>query len=286
MAGFAGIGPYVAAFDAGKVKLSTWRKSPTQATVSGIWFDLSMMPGNPLPNYYASAPLVAATLNGGEGIFHGGAVAPATKRLKTLMALTVTSTALPLELILCDYLLYYPFLDMGSNDDQPLTNTVTLPRYETGAGVQAMAVMTNPQGSSDTTFSFTYTNQDGTPGRTSQTQTCGPATVFGSLINTAPATAGASQHFIGLQGTDTGIRSIETFRMVSGTDVGLIALVLVKPIASMMIRGIDAPTEVDFLNMAPSLPEIKDGAYLNFISRPMGSMAATAIHGTAEFIWS
>jgi hypothetical protein len=286
MAGFAGIGPYVDAFGAGKVKLSTWRKSPSQASASGIWFDLSMMPGLPLPNYYASAPLVAATLNGGEGIFHGGAVSPGTKRLKSLMAMTVTSTALPLEMILCDYLLYYPFIDMGTNDDQPLTNSVALPRYTDGSNVRALAIMTNPQGSSGTTFNFDYTNQDGTSGRTSQTQTCGPATVFGSLINTAPATAGASQHFIGLQGTDTGIRSIDTFRMVSGTDVGLIALALVKPIAEMTIRGIDAPVEVDYLTMAPSLPEIKDGAYLNFICRPMGTLAATAIHGTAEFIWS
>ena len=284
--GFSGIGAYAAAFDAGKTKLSTWRKSPSQATVSGIWFDLSMMPGNPLPNYYASSPLVAATLNGGEGLFHGGAVTPGEKRLKSLMALTTTSTALPLQMILCDYLLYYPFLDMGSNEDQSLTNTVTLPRYADGKGVQAIAVMTNPQASSGTTFNFDYTNQDGVAGRVSQTQTCGPATVFGSLINTAPATAGASQHFIGLQGTDTGIRSIETFRMVGGSDVGLICLVLVKPIASMMIRGIDAPVEVDFLTMAPSIPVVADGAYLNFLCRPMGSLAATAIHGTAEFIWS
>lgn len=287
MAGFANLRSFVAAHeDAGNQRLYTWRKSPSQATVSGVWFDLSMMPGNPLPNYYASAPLVAATLNGAEGLFHGGDVAPSTKRIKSLMALTTTATALPLNMILLDYLLYYPFLDMGSNDDQALTNGVALPRYTDGAGVQAMAVMTNPQSGNAATFSFDYTNQDGTAGRTSQIVTCGPATVFGSLINTAPTTAGASQFFIGLQGTDTGIRSVQTFRMVAGVDVGLICLVLVKPIATLRIRGIDAPVEIEYLRDAAQLPEVKDGAYLNFICCPVGSMAATAIHGTATFVWN
>lgn len=286
MAGFRNLGALIAAADAGQTHYTTWRKSPSQATASGIWFDLSMMPGLPLPNYYASAPAVAAVLNGDDGIWHGKAVSPAEMRLKSLTAMTAVATALPLNLVLCDYLLYYPFLDQGSNDDQPLNNTVTLPRYTEGAGVQVMAVMTNPQGSSGTTFNFDYTNQDGTAGRTSQTVTCGPATVFGSLINTASATAGASQPFIGLQGSDTGVRSIETFRMVSGTDVGLICLVLVKPIASLRIRGIDAPVERDFLKDTPSLPLIKDGAYLNFICNPRGSLAATPIFGDASFIWS
>lgn len=286
MGGFRNIGAYVEAIDAGQVKISTWRKSPSQTTIAGIWFDLSMSPGNPNPNYYASSPAVAATLSSGDGIFHGGAVSPYTKRLKSIMALTAVSTALPMNMILCDYLMYYPFLDMGTNDDQPMTNSISLPRYATGAGVQAIAVMTNPQVTGSATFNFDYTNQDGTSGRTTSTVTCNTATAIGSLINTTTATAGASSPFIPLASGDSGIRSIQTFRMVAGTDVGLICLVLVKPLARIMIRGIDAPTEVDYLMDMPSLPEIQDGAYLNFICLPNGSLAATPIHGVAEFIWS
>lgn len=285
MSGFRNISAYVDAYDAGKVKLSTWRKSPSQATTAGVWFDLSMSPGNPVPNYYASSPYVAATLNGGEGIFHGAAVAPSTKRLKNLMVLTAVVTALPMNMILCDYLLYYPFLDMGTNDDQPMTNGVTLPRYTDGEGVQVMAVMTNPQVAGGATFNFDYTNQDGAA-KTSRTVACNTATAIGGLINTAPAKAGASAAFIPLADMDTGVRSINTFRMVAGSDVGLICLVLVKPLASLMIRGIDAPTEVDFLVNYPSLPVVQDGAYLNYICRPGGTLAATPIHGIAEFIWS
>lgn len=285
MAGFRNISEYVSAYDDGKVKFSTWRKSPSQATTAGVWFDLSMSPGNPIPNYYASSPYVSATLNGNEGIFHGAAVSPGTKRIKNLMALTAVATALPMNMVLCDYLLYYPFLDMGTNDDQPMTNSATLPRYEDGKGVQVIAVMTNPQVTGGATFNFDYVNQDGAA-KTSRTVTCSTATAIGSLINTATATANASAPFVPLADGDTGVRSINTFRMAAGSDVGLICLVLVKPIARLMIRGIDAPTEVDFLVNAPSLPEVKDGAYLNYLALPNGTLAATPIHGAAEFIWS
>jgi hypothetical protein len=284
--GFRNFRSFSDVVDAGNVKLSTWRKSPSQTTTAGVWFDLSMSPGNPIPNYYASSPSVAAVLNGNEGIFHGGAVSPASKHLKTLLAMTAVATALPMNMILCDYLLYYPFLDMGTNDDQSMVNSTPLPRYADGQGVQAIAVMTNPQVTGGATFQFDYTNQDGTSGRQSQVVTCNTATAIGSLINTATATAGASSPFVPLASGDTGIRSIETFRMVAGSDVGLICLVLVKPIAQLMIRGIDAPTEVNYLENTATLPVVKDGAYLNLISLPNGSLAATPIHGVAEFIWS
>ena len=286
-AGFRNIRSFVDAYDEGKVKFSTWRKSPSQTTVTGIWFDLSMSPGNPIPNYYASSPYVAATLNGNEGIFHGGAVSPSKKYLKTFMAMTGVATGLSMRMIVCDYLLYYPFVDMGTNDDQPMTNSTTLPRYTDGEGVQVMAVMTNPQVAGGVTFNFDYTNQDGTSGRTSGTVTCNTATAIGSLINTAPATAGASSPFIPLASGDTGVRSIDTVRMVAGSDVGLICFVLVKPLAVHSIREITAPVETDFMTAAGlSLPEVKDGAYLNAICLPQGSLAATPIHGYAEFIWS
>jgi hypothetical protein len=149
-----------------------------------------------------------------------------------------------------------------------------------------MAVMTNPQVTGGATFNFDYTNQDGVSGRTSGTVTCNTATAIGTLINTTRVTAGASSQFIPLADGDTGVRSVETFRMVAGSDVGLICLVLVKPLASLLLRGIDAPTEVDYLVNFPSLPVVQDGAYLNWIGDAQGSLSATAIHGTAEFIWS
>ena len=61
---------------AGQTAFATWRKTPTQTTGSGIWFDLSMSPGNPVPNYYAASPNIAIALSQSTdgGIFYGGNV--------------------------------------------------------------------------------------------------------------------------------------------------------------------------------------------------------------------
>lgn len=287
MGGFANVSRYAAAVEAGRSTLFTWRKSPSQATTIGVWNDLSMSPGNPVPNYYASSPLVAAVLDGREGMMHGAAQPSGTKHLARIMAMTGVATALPMRMMLLDYLLYYPFVDMGTTDPQAFDNTVTLPRYEDGEGVRAMLVLTNPPSApSNLTFTASYTNQDGTSGRTAS-GSFGSGTVTGTIGTTDRTKTGASASpFLLLAGADTGIRSVDSFSMVSGTDVGLFALVLVKPLAYLTLRGIDAPVEIDYLTDFPSLPRIVDGAYLNFTVCPSGSLAATPIHGTLETVWS
>ena len=72
-----------------------------------------------------------------------------------------------------------------------------------------------------------------------------------------------------------------------GADVGLFSLVLVKPLATTMIRGIDAPVEVDYLkDYGVSAPVIQDEAYLNYLCLPQGTLAATAIHGMLRTAWN
>lgn len=289
MPGFVNTRELAGSQETGRSSIFTWRKSPSQATTIGIWNDLSMAPGNPVPNYYASAPLVAATLPGREGMFYGGDVSPGTRHLSRLMALTTTATALPLNLRLLDYVLYYPFVDMSTTDEQVMDNTVPLPRYTDGEGLQIMVVVTNSPGApTGLTFTCSYTNQDGTTGRTA-TGTFGAGVVTGTIGTTDRTQSTNVNHlspFLQLQEGDSGVRSIESFTMVSGTDVGLVALVLVKPIANHNLRGIDAPVEIDYLTDFPSMPRIVDGAYLNFIACPAGALNATAIHGTIETVWS
>jgi len=103
----------------GKYFYSAFRKQPSQTTNAGIWFDISMSPGNPVPNYYASSPNIAKALTYTDnvGIPHGTSVSPETKYLKSLTAFTVTAAAVPLTMILCDYLMYYPFVDMSDTID-------------------------------------------------------------------------------------------------------------------------------------------------------------------------
>lgn len=282
-AGFRNVRELVDAEIEGAAKFSTWRKTPTQTTASGIWFDLSMSPGNPNPQYYAASPGVSVAMSQSTdgGIFHGGNVSPARKYLRRMMAMTVTATAVPMPMILLDYLLYYPFIDESTTDPQTLTNSVTLPRSTDGVGVQMMAVVVAGQ-TGGQSFQVSYTNSDGVSGRTSQTVTMNAQSVNGTLVATSKTSSGGP--FIGLQAGDSGVRSVESVTM-NGIDVGLFTLVLVKPIAQMSIRGIDAPVEVDYLLDFAQLPRIEDNAYLNFICHPGGTLSAAPIHGYAEFAW-
>ena len=270
----------------GRVRQYVWRKTPSQASTAGIWFDLSMSPGNPAAQYYIGSPLNATVLarSTDGGLQHGANVSPSTKYLRSVTAMTSTATALPMPMILCDYLLCYPFVDMSITDPQDMTNTNVLTRYTDGEGVQVMAVLTNA-GVGGQRFYFTYTNQDGTSGRTSQTVTMNSATAIGSIITSNVSTVNVSGNpFIGLQDGDSGVRSIESVTMLGG-DVGLFALVLVKPLMWTAINETTAPYEKDVLLIGGDIPRIYDDAFLGFLSLPRGTLAATALVGDIKVIW-
>ena len=110
MAGFSSVKQMVDAEENGQYTLSSWRKTPSQATTIGIWFDLSMSPGNPIPQYYASSPLISVPMGYAElgGMYHGKNLVGKRKYLRQLLAISSSGTPLPMPMILCDYLLYYP----------------------------------------------------------------------------------------------------------------------------------------------------------------------------------
>lgn len=289
MTGFLNHRELIDAVEGGQTSVFGFRKAPTQVTGTNIWFDLSMSPGNPVPNYYAAAPLAAKRLaqSSDGGIFHGAAPGSGkTKHLRRLMALVSTpTTALPLPMILCDYVLFYPFVDMSSTDQQDMTQTEALTRYTDGVGVRIMAVEVASQ-IGGVSFFVTYTNSAGVPGRVTPTVTCNTQTTVGTIITTAAATAGCAGPFLPLQQGDLGVRSVESCTFLAG-DVGLVSLVLVKPLATLGVYDLQAPAEKDFaLDNPATLPRIYDDAYLNLICLPSGSVAAGQIMGTIETVWN
>lgn len=267
----------------------SFRKVSTVATPSGVGFDYSMAPGNPSPQYYAATPLNAQSLSrsGDGGLNHGGNVAPATKYLRKLMVTCNAVGGTPQRLTLLDYLLFYPFVDMGTADEQTLVNNVSLPRYTDGEGVQIMAVIVAPHGAAGDSFTVTYTNQDGVPGRSTGAITMTTAAALnGVILTTQNAGAGRVGPYLPLQGRDTGVRSLEAVQCTAGIDVGLFSLVLVKPLADISLREITAPTEIDFwLDRGGSMPVIQDDAFLNFIGRVAGSINNVSLTGLATFTW-
>ncbi len=286
MAGFKTYKELVDAEDAGQVNYSTWRKTPTQVTTIGIWFDLSMSPGNPIPQYYAAAPGVAVALaqSTDYGLRHGGAVSPKTKHLRNIMGLSASGTGLPMPMMLLDYLMFYPFVDEGSTDEQTLTTNIALPRYPTGAGVKMMAVSVAGR-TGGQSFTVKYTNQDGVADRVTPAVIQNSVSVNGSIVTSDRAIANARGPFIPLQVGDTGVRLVQSVTML-GADVGLFALVLVKPIADFRLQDVTAPVEVDYLKDFSTAPMIADDAYLNWICNPSASLSGVALHGDIKTVWN
>lgn len=286
MVGFKTIGEVVDAELNGKVRNYIWRKTPSQATTTGLWFDMSMSPGMPPPQYYIGAITTATQLKQSTdgGFYHGPNVSTSEKFLRGITTQASAATALPMNVLLCDYLLFYPFIDEGLTDEQFMTNVNTLPRYTDGKGVQMMAVTTNA-GTGGQQFFVNYTNSDGVAGRISKTITQNTATAIGTVMGSNRATANASNPFIGLQDGDSGVRSIESVTML-GVDTGLFALVLVKPLVQTCFREITVPYEKDFMIPTSDLIRIYDDAFLGFIGLPLGTLAATVCRGDLKVIWN
>ena len=288
MAGFRNLREVADAQDAGRYLYASFRKQPTQTTGAGIWFDLSMSPGNPAPNYFIGSPnaftLLKQSTDG--GLRHGGNVSPSRKYLRKLMAQTVTGTAVPLPMILMDYIGFYPFIDESVLDEQFMDNTVTPTRYADGKGVQLMPVVVAGQ-TGGQPFTVNYTNSDGVAGRVTSSVTMTTQFVNGTILHSAQAAVANENNgpFLPLQKGDSGVQSVQSVTIGGVGDVGLFALVMVKPLATFSLFGVDAPTEVDYFVDMATMPQIQDDAYLNFIALPNGTLAGAPINGILETTW-
>lgn len=289
MAGFGSLRDFLIAEENGRNHYSFWRKTPSQTTTAGIWFDMSMSPGNPPPQYYAASPLVFQTLSksGDGGINHGVNVGSTYyKFLKRFLIMSASATGLPMPFILADYLGFYPFIDESINDIQTLTNSSSITRYTDGVGVKIMAVSVAPaSGATSPTISVSYTNSDGTSGRTTPNWLMNLATANGSILSSDTGATISASPFIPLQSGDLGVRSIESVTVTSGSEVGLFALVLVKPLLTSVLLEQTAPTDVVPHAFQAQMPRIYDDAFLNLITLPNGSLSGVAFHGEIETIF-
>jgi hypothetical protein len=272
----------------GQARSSHFVKNVTQATTAGLWYDLTGSAGNPrAKQWFDAAPLAAQPIRQSTdgGIFHGSNVSTATKYLRFLRTACASATPLPMPLILCDFLLYYPTIEDGNTDPQVMDNTQALTRYTDGKGVQMMAVTISSR-TGGQSFQVGYTNSDGVAGRTTPAVIQNSAAAPGTITTSATATSGSPPTpFLPLQYGDSGVRSVESVTML-GADTGFFALVLVKPIAQTIVRGIDAPYDKDLLLFANELERIQDDAYLSLLAQPSGSLSGVAVRGTLSSVWN
>lgn len=299
MSGFRSVAEVSDADDAGRCWLTQFRKTVASAgTVTNAGIDYSYFAGSPPANFYASAPLVSAQVESIRGIYVPTVGAGKTQHLNNIKVMsaaaspTFTGNGRQL-MMLADYLLYYPFVDTDAvGEEQVMENTVTIPRYPAGQVVAVAQSASSAIGE----FTLTYTNQDGVPGRVSQINRTFIVSGGGQVVN-ALLTGASYNSFIALQTGDTGVRSIESCTM-TGAGGGLMALVIVKPLMLMYLNqesrrdttaniSYGACDEFQSVIHKAGMPEIKDGAVLNFFASGFaGSLASSILAGTLETVWA
>lgn len=266
---------------------SWFHKTSAPTPAAGNWIDLSMGAGIPKYNAYVGSQNTATPLigSGNDGIFTGANPVTDQKRYVNTMMIQATSNSFaPGCVLLMDYLMHYPLTDGDSTDQQDMTNTLTLPRYTNGEGVQCMVVCTTPM-VADAICTISYTNQSGVSGRISTFRLVFSANV-GTIVSGSDSSSSTSNRrsaFIPLANGDRGIRSIESITMSTGSG-GFFALVLVKPLTQIQMLERGVASEINLISQrAGNAVAVENGAYLNMIALVNNTGAVAPFRGMIEF---
>jgi hypothetical protein len=192
-------------------------------------------------------------------------------RLSILGGAVSTSLAAATGVMVVDILNMSGGLD-GTSTAAQTTNlpTAALTRYTNGVGVHAALVMHTAVGATATTVTCSYTNSDGTSGRTTT------ASIFG----------GSTYNAVGmmlrlpLQAGDIGMRSIESVTLAASTGtIGNFGVVMYKPLAMLLGLNGEAVTEMDCVStgrMVGQFNEVLDNACLSVFSMNTASQFVNA----------
>jgi hypothetical protein len=270
------------------------RTSTPVVGVTGRWLDLSVGAGQPVYNAYGGSPLTATQLindNANKGAYTGPV--PGAGKTKHLHSMTVdtTSTSFPSTFVLCDYLMFYPFVDLDDISQQTMDNTASLPRYTDGESVQCFVSIQTPTNGLNINGLCTveYTNSDGVSGRITTFNILG-STGIGSIANCGnDITTAISTHaspFIPLAIGDRGIRSIQSVTMSTGIG-GLASFVLCQSIGAVPLITNLTQTEKTFFSRTGRAPRIYDGAFLHFIANNgvTSGLTMATFRSSLTFVW-
>lgn len=297
--GFRHVAAWADSEEDGRSWLSFFRKvPPSAATIAGQWFDYSTAAGVPIPNYYASSPLIAQRLEAREGIY-----IPEQNTSRWLKRVFVMSAAASVtgtsnqnqQLMLLDYLLYVPFIDLdAAGEEQVFDTTIGLDRYTDGVGVQMMLVTQAPTAGGGS-YTIKYIDADDVE-QTTQLVYCPAAQPSGALCSAVGAAAGVSP-FVPLNANVRGVKRPVSLT-VNVANGGLAAIVLVKPIEMAYAREecrrpTSSPTEsygdayeLERIRQRAGSVRIAPNAFLGWIGRGVaGSLASAPLVGMIESFW-
>lgn len=283
--------------NSGQFYRADWNKNflPTTAAVAGEWHCLARGAGNPAADtiYNTGTNLAFQATSdstaGAGGIQHGGNVSTATKHIVNASAFTAAATVAPCVLMLVDLLGFYRVTSTTTITAQTLDNTVTIPRYTGGEGVQAFMWANNatPLGAATPNLSINYTNSAGTSGKVTPTVLpIGKTAGSNGLVIYSGTGSGKYGPFMPLASGDKGIRSIQSVTISASYVSGEFSIGLCRPLLTLPITTLGVASERDLINQVPSLPRVYDGANLVWL---MYSGAATPVNssliGHLDFGW-
>lgn len=296
MAGFTGQDDLINQVSTnGKFYRSDWQKSTfaTTAHTAGLWYSLFRGGGNPPADTIlgtgtnlAFQALTDATTNA-TGIPHGGNVG-GYKHLLNAAAQTAAATTAPCVLMLVDLLGFYPVTTVTTTGAQTLNNTVTLPRYTDGAGVQAFVTPSTVMGAATPNISIGYTNSASVAGKaTPTTLPIGNTAAAVTSIVYSGTGAGKYGPFMPLAAGDAGIKSVQSINLSASYVSGVLNLVLCKPLLTLPITTLGVTAERDLVNQFASMPKVYDGACLAWLMLAgAATPVASPLSGHLEFGWS
>ena len=184
---------------------------------------------------------------------------------------------------------FIAYTDAGSG-----TNTMTayLPRYGTGAGVQAMFFNSNatPLGAGTPNLTLGYTNSAGTASKATPSTPSPPvgktAATNSHILYTGATTAGKFGPFVPLASGDAGVQSVQSIQNSTSYVTGEYSVGLVKPLFSLPLSTLGVASEREFGSMLPSFPRIYDGAALYWIIyNGAATPTNSAFNGHIDFGW-
>ena len=296
MAGFSSQDSMINALSVlGQGYRADWQKSTfaTTAHTAGLWYSLFRGGGNPAADTIlgtgtnlAFQALTDATANA-TGIPHGGNVG-GFKVLLNAAAQTAAATTAPCVLMLVDLLGFYNITTVTTTGAQTLNNTVTLPRYTDGAGVQAFLTPSTVMGAATPNISLSYTNSASVGGKaTPATLPIGnTAAAVTSIVYSGTGT-GKYGPFLPLAAGDAGIKSVQSINLSASYVSGVLNLVLCKPLMTLPITTLGVTAERDLVNQFASMPRIYDGACLSWLMLAgQATPVASPLSGHLEFGWT
>ena len=290
--GFRSIKQYVQALYSNGTSLETSFQKTTGASAytAGAWYDLTLCAGSPRSNVYPGNLLEATRLyyKSAGNLWHGGPVGPATMHVKGAHTETVSATVAPSALMLCDFIMFYPMIDFDNSSEQDFDNTPrSLDRYADGNGLRMFIVSTSDIGSGIANLTVQYTNERGQTGRNLGLQVQNAASAQAGRIIHSGVSAKNYGPFLPLQAGDAGVRSVDWVTLDNGTGGGWCTLVICKPLLTIPLLTVGVPSERDYFVDIPSLPQVRDNAYLGWLMFAGAAVpASSVIRGRVEFVWN